>query len=351
MESTLTYFIALQGAEKQLQGELQSYFPAANNLRVSAGLFSTNADISTSPIVAFCAQAMPAGLFAQEESISAWAAFIVSRLVETKSIFSENPWRLDIFDVNFIGKAKQPRRCQLVEQKVHELLKTKFRSALRKMVSPSEVAPRRLLLIQLALISPTTGIVSIMTPELADMYSHCSTPLPYACATIPEDKFPPSRAYRKLLEAELHLGLKIKEHETCVELGAAPGGWSAIVLARGAKLVALDRSELRSDLMRHENLTFIKGDGFKYVPANTPVDWLLCDMIAFPERSLQLLEEWLLNGWCHKFILTFKFKGHEDHILLSQIKAILLKTCSIFKLRHMLNNKNEIMAMGQLRTS
>src|SRR5262249_24817024 len=53
-----------------------------------------------------------------------------------------------------------------------------------------------------------------------------------ARASMPGDA--PSRAGRKLAEAFEWIGRGPEPGELCVDLGAAPGGWSAVVLARRA---------------------------------------------------------------------------------------------------------------------
>jgi 23S rRNA (cytidine2498-2'-O)-methyltransferase len=95
-----------------------------------------------------------------------------------------------------------------------------------------------------------------------------------------------------------------------VDLGAAPGSWTYLALNRGAHVTAVDRSPLRQDLMNHPRLRFMRGDAFQFKPP-LPVDWLLCDVVAAPERSAELLLRWLRNRWCRHFVVTLKLK-HES---------------------------------------
>jgi 23S rRNA (cytidine2498-2'-O)-methyltransferase len=158
----------------------------------------------------------------------------------------------------------------------------------------------------------------------------------------------PSRAVQKLAEAELRLDRPIAPGEVCVDLGSSPGSWAWHALERGARVVAVDRSPLRGDLLEHPGLEFVRGDAFGYRPPE-PVDWLLCDVIAFPQRTLELLVQWLAAGWCRFFCVTIKFRGTEDYPVLEQFKAELGRQAESFCLRRFTSNKNEVMAVGQAR--
>jgi 23S rRNA (cytidine2498-2'-O)-methyltransferase len=164
---------------------------------------------------------------------------------------------------------------------------------------------------------------------------------------VADDQAPPSRAYRKLLEAELRLGARIAPGETCADLGAAPGGWSHVALARGARVAAVDRSPLRADLMAHPALEFVRGDAFRWTPPK-PVDWLLSDVIAYPHRSVELLERWIAARLCRRFVVTIKFKGEADYPVLDRLEASLDAGGAEFELRRMCSNKNEVTAFGEL---
>ena len=128
-------------------------------------------------------------------------------------------------------------------------------------------------------------------------------------------------------------------------LGSSPGSWTYVALNRGARVIAVDRSPLRADLMRHPNLMFVRGDAFRFAPP-APVDWLLCDVIAYPDRVLALLERWLTERWCRKFCATIKFRGHGDYAMLERFKTMLEESGAEFQLRRLNSNKNEVTAMG-----
>jgi len=141
------------------------------------------------------------------------------------------------------------------------------------------------------------------------------------------------------------MGRAIRAGETCVDLGASPGSWTYQPVQRGARVIAVDRSPLREDLMRNPRVTFHQGDAFRFVP-ETPVDWLLCDVIAAPERSIGLVLEWVRERRCRHFVVTIKFKGHADYAQLDVLKREMPRHAASFQLMHLCANKNEACVFG-----
>jgi 23S rRNA (cytidine2498-2'-O)-methyltransferase len=160
-------------------------------------------------------------------------------------------------------------------------------------------------LVQLLLTAPGAGCISVAVAPMPFEQRHLVSPFTKGEVPVVSDKAAPSRAFAKLLEAEKRLGHGIQAGETCVDLGAAPGSWTYVALNRGARVIAVDRSPLREDLMRNRQVEFQPGDAFRFRPPR-PVDWLLCDVIAAPERTAALLLEWLRCGWCRHFVVTLK---------------------------------------------
>ncbi len=113
------------------------------------------------------------------------------------------------------------------------------------------------------------------------------------------------------------------------------------------RVIAVDRSPLRADLMVHPAMEFRRGDAFRYEPTE-PVDWLLCDVIAAPRRSSELLQRWLTQRWCRQFVVTIKLHGASEDHELEPLKAWLTQSGVEFQLRRLTNNKNEVAAVGRL---
>jgi 23S rRNA (cytidine2498-2'-O)-methyltransferase len=125
---------------------------------------------------------------------------------------------------------------------------------------------------------------------------------------------PPSRAYLKLWEALTRLGRVPKPGETCLDLGAAPGGWSWALARLGARVVAVDKAPLAPAVAALPNLSVRQESAFGLDPRReVPVDWLFSDVVCYPERLLALVRRWLDAGRARRVVCTVKFQGATDH--------------------------------------
>jgi 23S rRNA (cytidine2498-2'-O)-methyltransferase len=93
--------------------------------------------------------------------------------------------------------------------------------------------------------------------------------------------------------------------EECVDLGAAPGGWSWVLLERGARVVAVDPARLQPDLLARRGLTHRQTSAFQYAP-DAPVDWLFCDMAWRPLEVAALLARWGRRSWARMLVANLK---------------------------------------------
>ena len=98
--------------------------------------------------------------------------------------------------------------------------------------------------------------------------ARCSSPYANGELTFVEHKVgPPSRAYRKVWEALSVLGAQPMPGERCVDLGAAPGGWTWALARLGADVVAVDKAELDPAVASLRNVTVRTESAFGLDPA------------------------------------------------------------------------------------
>jgi 23S rRNA (cytidine2498-2'-O)-methyltransferase len=119
---------------------------------------------------------------------------------------------------------------------------------------------------------------------------------------------PPSRAYLKLWEWSWRSAHRPKAGDRVLDLGASPGGWTWALLEAGCRVVTLDRTSELDPRVRQRIESAHLGDAFDL--SSWPEgkwDWVTCDVIAAPERSLRLIEE--LRERNQRFVITVKFKG------------------------------------------
>ncbi|MCP1229656.1 SAM-dependent methyltransferase [Acetobacter indonesiensis] len=154
-----------------------------------------------------------------------------------------------------------------------------------------------------------------------------------------EDRIgPPSRAYLKLWEACTRLGHWPQPGETCLDLGATPGGWTWAIAKLGADVTAVDRAPLDPKVAAMPTVSFHQGSAFGLDPKELPeADWVFSDIIAYPKRLLALATRWIESGRTKQLVLTVKFQGETDHDIVSAFEAI-----PGGSLVHLAQNKHEL---------
>ncbi|MBF0393875.1 MAG: hypothetical protein HQL38_14450 [Alphaproteobacteria bacterium] len=167
----------------------------------------------------------------------------------------------------------------------------------------------------------------------------CSSPFPDgACRFVEDRDGPPNRAYLKLWEALTLAGHMPGPGDTCLDLGASPGGWTWVLAGLGARVIAVDKAPLDPKVAALPGVTTLTESAFGLDPDRVgPVDWLFSDVICYPDRLLRLVEVWLARGTCRNFVCTVKFQGATDHQAAGRFAAI-----PGSRLRHLSNNKHEL---------
>lgn len=367
-------------SEAELRSEVALAFPAApagptNPSRLEAGF-----DIIPGqrlPILAFARQALPNAQPVRAESIRAWAIKLFEAIAG--ALPEDGPWSLHIeprygakttkrigarawhsANRHGLDSRKQAheepeqllpdaeagrQRCRLIREALIEWMQKKRRHLLRNLRREPAPFMENDSLVQLLLTSTDEGFISVAPAPMPWDQRHLLSPFPMGELAPASDKSAPSRAFAKLVEAERRLGRAIEEGQVCVDLGASPGSWTYTAVCRGARVIAVDRSPLREDLMIDRRVEFQPGDAFGFKPPR-PVDWLLCDVIAAPERTAALLLEWLRNGWCRHFVVTLKLKDASAVEVLGMLKQKLPPLARELFLTRLCANKKEACAFG-----
>jgi 23S rRNA (cytidine2498-2'-O)-methyltransferase len=203
------------------------------------------------------------------------------------------------------------------------------------------------------------GCFTLLTPNQLLFSPTTSSPFPNGSIEFVYDRqAPPSRAYLKLYEALTRMQVKLMQRhgiqkgqqiwnarkpqpgQVVLDLGSAPGGWTwAAAASCGASVLSIDRAPLdprvsslpnvrhvirsgfsiepdeegiRSMLQEREKRLAVGAvDGVRSVDDSSPrrVDWLLCDIISYPDRALSLIQRWLqADAVEHGMIVTIKLQ-------------------------------------------
>ena len=183
------------------------------------------------------------------------------------------------------------------------------------------------------------GSWTLLERDLVLAATDCSSPFPNGVPRFVEDRDgPPSRAYLKLWETFARLRRQPGPGERCLDLGAAPGGWTWLLARTGAEVTAVDRTPLDPEVERLTNVTWQRASAFGLDPADVgPVDWWCSDIVAYPDRLLDLATRWLDSGRVRNLVCTVKFQGETDHDAAARFAA--LPGAQLF---HLSQNKHEL---------
>jgi 23S rRNA (cytidine2498-2'-O)-methyltransferase len=184
--------------------------------------------------------------------------------------------------------------------------------------------------------APTShlGAWTLLAPDRLLLSAAKTSPFPLGECRFEEDRAgPPSRAYLKLWEALTRLGAHPRPGDRCVDLGASPGGWTWALASLGATVLAVDKAPLDPLVAAMPGVEARQESAFAMAPE--PVDWMVCDVAAYPRRLLGLVERWMAVA--RHIVCTVKFQGPTDHEAAAAFAAL-----PRGRVAHLWHNKHEL---------
>ena len=152
-----------------------------------------------------------------------------------------------------------------------------------------------------------------------------SAPWPLGIPRLRMHADAPSRSALKLEEALLVLldererTALLREGMRAADLGAAPGGWTWVLVRNGLRVQAIDNGPLRQHVLDSGRVEHLRADGFNWQPQQ-PLDWMVCDMVEQPRRVAERMATWFREGWCRHAIFNLKLpmkkRWHETMLCL-----------------------------------
>ncbi len=338
-------FLCSAGSETALREELARDGHPAH--QPAPGVVTVEGDAADlDPI--FARQALPDARAVEGPSVRALAEAAYT-LVEAAIDGWPGPFLL-----HAVAHAEPPAglasRAAGVARELRALVAARRKRASRRERQPADVATvagaaafdHRWMLVQLLALSRDRMLVSAAAPSALPLGGFDLAPWPAGDAPVSVDRTPPSRAYQKLEEAFLWMGAEPGPGDSCVDLGASPGGWTATLRKRQARVVAVDRAPLAPPLAHDPGVATVIGNAFVYTPPR-PVDWMVSDVVCEPPRSLALAERWVASGLCRRLIVTVKFKGQAGYGVLADLARRLTAAGARFaRIKQLAHNKNEV---------
>jgi 23S rRNA (cytidine2498-2'-O)-methyltransferase len=183
-----------------------------------------------------------------------------------------------------------------------------------------------------------SGAFTLIDPDRVLFSARRMSPFIEGRARFTETPEPPSRAYLKLFEALTLIGERPGPGDLCYDLGASPGGWTWVCASLSARVVAFDRAPLAASVASMLGVRHRPESAFGVDPRREPhVDWLVCDVVAYPPRTLALVRRWLDSGRASRIVATIKFQGATDHATADEFASI-----PGGRLVHLSHNRHEL---------
>ncbi|MFD0619044.1 SAM-dependent methyltransferase [Paenibacillus sp. GCM10027629] len=152
-----------------------------------------------------------------------------------------------------------------------------------------------------------------------------------------------SRAKFKLLEAERSFGLDLAAFSEGLDIGAAPGGWTSLLLERGLKVTAIDPAEMHPSLTANRRLTVLKKNASEVKFHESQFDLIVCDMSWSPMQMVRLVMDLLYalrSGGTA--IITVKLMHKKPLQTIRDITEKFSEHMEIRRMKQLVHNRDEI---------
>ncbi len=157
-----------------------------------------------------------------------------------------------------------------------------------------------------------------------------------------------SRAEFKLLEALEAFGVALPASGVALDMGAAPGGWTRVLLEKGLSVVAVDPAKLHPSLVRHERVTHVRARIEERLSGAAPADVIVNDMRIDPRQSTAIMlqaSSLLPPGGPAVMTLKLPDGGVTDRALLATVRAGLKRlepAYLVLGARRLFHNRSEV---------
>jgi 23S rRNA (cytidine2498-2'-O)-methyltransferase len=158
-----------------------------------------------------------------------------------------------------------------------------------------------------------------------------------------------SRAEFKLLEALENYPIDFRENGIALDLGAAPGGWTKVLLEQGLRVVAVDPDTLSPVLQKNKDVEYYNGRVQDYIKQSNKIFDLIVndmrmDIMTSVNLMLSLKEHLRDKGY---FIITLKLKKHDRLKNIKDGLKRLRKELDVVYTKQLFHNRSEITVILQ----
>ena len=157
-----------------------------------------------------------------------------------------------------------------------------------------------------------------------------------------------SRAENKLKEALVKFDITLDGKGIALDVGAAPGGWSKVLIDYEFKVIAVDPSELHPDLQQHPRLKHFKCR-IEKLNFNNYFDIIVNDMNIEPVDTAKIMNS--LSAVLKEdgiAIVTLKLPKNPEEAI-NKAKKILNEQYDVLKIKSLFHNRQEVTVLIKKR--
>ncbi len=155
-----------------------------------------------------------------------------------------------------------------------------------------------------------------------------------------------SRAEFKLQEAMALFALQLPAKGTAIDLGAAPGGWTAVLRRLGMKVVAIDPADLDERVANDSGVTHMKMTADVALLDIHDADCVVNDMRMEPFFSTKIMNAAAASlrsgAWA---VMTLKLPHENPVPVIHAALKTLSKEYDCIAVRQLFHNRHEVMAI------
>lgn len=160
-----------------------------------------------------------------------------------------------------------------------------------------------------------------------------------------------SRAKFKLMEALSVFDLDISNIKNALDLGAAPGGWSSVLLEKKIAVTAVDTGEMDERLNKYKNFTYIKANAAELeLPENSfdlitsDVSWNAKNTAVMVNKAASFLKS---GGYA---IVTVKLMSDKVRRTIKEVKEIYQEVFDVEAVKQLFHNRDEVTLLLRKRS-
>ena len=166
-----------------------------------------------------------------------------------------------------------------------------------------------------------------------------------------KDEVDISRAKYKLIEAISTFKLDLSKVHNALDLGAAPGGWTSVLLEKEIAVTAVDIAAMDVRLDKFKNYTNIKGNITGLDLPEQSFDLLVADISLNSKSTATMINKASRflknNGYA---IVTVKLAGDKVRRSIKEVKEIYQEVFEIEEVKQLFHNKDEVTMLLKKRS-